>query len=111
MQRKVAGSLKVDDGTGVFDCTVGGPAPGVDADTVGPGAFVLLIGKLQCRHEGGGNRFNIKAHKVGADVGAGVWVLLGAECSSTHLADDSSPARTVLRPPMLPPSHPASSST
>lgn len=115
VQRKVAGSLKLDDGTGVFDCTVGGAAPGVEADTVVPGAFVLLIGKLQCKREGGGNRFNIKALKVCLcccdgtrcgrrgcwHVGAATWVLRWVAALPLH-----PPA-----PPFLPPLLHRSSST
>lgn len=67
MQRKVAGSLKLDDGTGSIDCTVSGAGggPGVEIDSIGPGTFVLVQGKLQARQVANGPRqFTIKAQKV-----------------------------------------------
>ena len=71
--------VKVDDGTGLLDLLVtssAASAPGSDAASVGPGAYVLAQGRLQARPAPGGAalEYSVKVHKVGA--GGCWWVLV-----------------------------------
>ena len=68
MCQTLAGGVTLDDGTGEVEVAVGlGPArPGLRIDTVQLGSYVLAIGKLVARKQGGGTHLNIKAQKVGA---------------------------------------------
>ena len=83
--KRTAGSVvKVDDGTGLLDLLVtssAASAPGSDAASVGPGAYVLAQGRLQARPAPGGAalEYSVKVHKVCA-VCAGAAAALAAGC-------------------------------
>lgn len=69
--------IKLDDGTGLLDLLVtssAAAAPGSDAASVGPGAYVLVQGRLQARPQPGGAalEYSVKVQKVGAG-----WPLIG----------------------------------
>ena len=68
VKQKLAGTLRLDDGTGAVDCLCGvKDQPGLEIDRCTPGAYVLVQGKVLAK-QGAGDRQQllIKAQKVGA---------------------------------------------
>ena len=72
---KLSGALKLEDGTGTVDVIApvaaaaasasgGGDPPGLELSSVQLGDYVLVVGKLLRRAQGGRQTLHIKAHKV-----------------------------------------------
>jgi len=71
VKQKLAGTLRLDDGTGAVDCLCGvKDQPGLEIDRCAPGAYVLVQGKVLAKAAGGDRQqLFIKAQKVGDGSG------------------------------------------
>ena len=85
----VAGAVTLDDGTGTVEVSLGlaRAGPGLEIGTVQLGSYVLVIGRLVARKQGGGTHLSIRPKKVGAACGgslgqrrAACVPLTGMEC-------------------------------
>ena len=70
MSQTCAGAVTLDDGTGQVDLSLGlsRANPGLEIDDVRLGSYVLAIGKLVARKQGGGTHLNIRPQKVGVHL-------------------------------------------
>lgn len=95
VRQKLIGSVRLDDGTGLVDCVVGGggAAPGLELDSISPGAYCLAVGKLLSRQQDGCLHFHVKAHKVGHKKGS--WVLGGSARRRLRLAHPCPPLQPL----------------
>lgn len=67
VKQKLAGTLRLDDGTGAVDCLCGvKDQPGLEIDSCAPGTYVLVQGKVLAKPAAGDRQqLLIKAQKVG----------------------------------------------
>ena len=92
VKQKLAGTLRLDDGTRAVDCLCGvKDQPGLEIDSCAPGAYVLIQGKLLAKPAAGDRQqLLIKAQKVGR-IG-----LCGCRSSSLCQPHNASTLRLLL---------------